>query len=198
MFGLKPEFLQKIQVIRKKFEIDPSEFDESNEELDKKFMSFQENMELYSDVEKIRKELKLSEEWQDFLVDYVITDYIIPTYDFDGLKLEIEENKNEEKEYKLILTKNTTLEEIIFAWPQIEKELGKNNTRNKPWKKFWRDYDIYTMTEEGKTVNQICSLINEKYGDDLEYGTIIKTDSSFRKKMEISNIPRKYKLKIPK
>lgn len=194
MFGLKPEFQEEIKRIRKIFNIETEEFDKPSEESDKKFISLQENTKLNNEVEKLIKKFDLSKNWRDYLMDYIITDYIIPVYDIDGLKLEVEIVDKNEKEYKLVLTKNTTLEEIIMAWPLIRKNMEKNNTRDKPWKKFWRDHDVYKMVEEGKTISEIGTLIHKKYGDELEHWNIRKIDSSFRKKVGIFEIPRKNKL----
>ncbi len=188
---LNPDFEKEVKNIRNAFDIDLSETTEDEKETEKRIVSFMEDVELNNKVNELRKKFKLQKQWHDMLMDYVVCDETLPSYYIGGLKLEIDEKK----ECKLILTKETTLKEIIMAWPQIEKELGKNNKRNKPWKKFWRDYDIYKMAEEGKSINEISKLINQRYGDNLDYGNIKKIESSFRKKVGISKIPRKNKLK---
>lgn len=189
---LNPEFKEEVENIRDTFDITLDETMEDTKEAERKVISFIEDDKLNKRVEELRKKFKLQKQWRNMLMDYVIFNETLPNYYIGGLKLEIDD----EDEYKLILTKDTTLKEIILAWPAIEKELGKSKTRDKPWRKFWRDYDIYKMAEDGKTVNEICSLICKKYGEDLQYGNIIKIESSFRKKIGASKIARKNKLKI--
>jgi len=196
MFVLNPKFKDEIRDIRNDFDIDSDEFDNWNEETIKKFELLQENNSLDIRVEKFRKKAKLSKRWQDFLIHYVITGDVLPSYDIYGLRLEIQETDEEEKEYLLHLTEETTLKDIIMAWPLIQKNLKKNNKRKKPWKNFWRDYDIYKWADEGKTVNEIDGLVIKKYGKSLDYGNIVKIESSFRKKVGISKLPKKHKLKM--
>ncbi len=189
---LNDEFEKEVENIRNAFDIDLSEINENTNKSAMKMISFMENSELGEKVNLLRKKLKLEKDWFDPLMKYVVTDDTLLSHCIEGLKIEI----NEKRECKLILTKETTLKEIIKAWPVIERELQKNNTRNKPWKKFWRDHDIYKMAINGKSVAEIWILIKKKYGEDLDYGNIIKIESTFRKKVGNPKTPRKNKLRI--
>lgn len=194
MLFLNPEFREKVEGIREKFKTENYEFDGYNGKNGREIASLMENVRLINEVENLRKYFKLSKRYDDFLVEYVVTDDSLPSYDIEGLRLEEVDYGNGDVEHKLLLTRETKLKDIIKAWPLIEKELGGKGKKNKSWKRFWRDYDIYELAKEGKTIDEICNIIEDKYGDSLDYGNIKKIESDFRKKIGIAKKYRKYKL----
>lgn len=188
MLYLNSQFRQEVREIRDRFEIQ-DEYDIN--EIERLFG----DEILLAEARKLRKSLKLTSRWDDYILEYIITNETIPSYDIDGLRLEIKTDSVNEKEYLLHLTENSTLKDIILTWPMIEKLVGVKKSREKPWKKFWRDYTIYELNNEGKTLSEIYKIINDKYGEDLDYGNIKKIASSFKKRLNISN---KQKLKTHK
>lgn len=193
---IRPDFDEAVSIIRKKWDID------IHEPLSEKdYISLMENVQLALDVKELMKKFKLPERLLDLLHGYIVVNDFVPSGNTDpeGLSLEIHfDNEAEfstgEPRYFLRLSKNTTLLDIKRAWPKIQKELRSDKkTKNRPWGKFWRDYEIYKLSTNGKTIEEIACFIKEKFKEDLDFGNIKKIESTFRKKI---GMPKKNKLKM--
>ncbi len=185
---LNSDFEKDVARIRKMFDINPLVFESFNEE--RLWIRLMENNDLRKEVRKILKKHKCSEQWEDQITQYVIDEDFIPPNDTDpdGLRLEMDSNLKDvnHPEYALIINNGTTIRDIKKAWPLVQRMLVRDRKRNKrPWKNFWRDYQIYQLSQK-YSYKEVASLIARKYGV-LDIGLLKKIVSEFRSKIGIKN-----------
>jgi hypothetical protein len=198
---IRPDFEEKIQAIREKHDIPVDDLEIPTPENESAYLHFSESSSIRNEALALIKQFKISENWLDLLITHIVCNQFVPSGDMDpdGLILEVdlETNSSTPKKYLLHLNSETTLDEIKKAWPTIKKQVRAGRyRRKKPWKNFWRDYEIYSLASRGKTITEIDMAIQLKFkGQNLDYGNIKHIESDFRKKLGIPKKYRKNKLK---
>ena len=196
---IRPDFQKIVNQIRKRWNIGHWELQEFTEENKDRLVDLFENNRLQSDVENLINKFNVSKRWLDILTTYIVYDDFVPPGDLDpdGLELHIDigKNLNDASEYYLRLDRTTTIRDIKSVWPRIQKELrGRKITKKRPWLNFFRDYEVYKLASDGYTIEEIDAVIQKKFNQNLDFGHIKKIESTFRRKVGISNKYRKNKL----
>ena len=192
IFVNRPEIKKEIQEIRKKYNIIPSEDLPADE-----YLKFAESEAINSDVKALIKKLKLHEEWGEFTINFIITNDLFYNRDPDSMWLEQELKDGADNEFFLRLTPTTSLNDVKKAWPIISKIVkGDKKSKRKPLKKYWRDYTVYRLFNEGKKIADVLHAIKQEFNEDLDYSNIKRIDSEFRKRIGEEGPPKKDRLKI--
>lgn len=91
------------------------------------------------------------------------------------------------KQISLEIDRDTTLEDIKEVW-KWAKKMYKDRQSNKfqPIKKFERDKKIYNLQKDGKTPDEIGNIIEDKFGDYLDYNDINIIVNRFKKRLNIN------------
>lgn len=200
-------FQSEVEKIRSKWEIDCWI---TEEELCERYETndwgsyieyFINNDKFRADVDQLIKTCKLHVGWHDFLGTYIVfndeqVDRNMRDPEGPVLQKSIDEDDIDpvtgERLLILHLRPSTTLQDIAHAWPSIRfKETRKR--RNKIWKTFFRDKEIYDLAKAGKTMAEIDRAIREKFGKSMDYGAIKTALSQYQTKM---GIPKNKRAKL--
>jgi len=141
---------------------------------------------------------------RNFIIGYIFfnkKEYSEPLCELHMKKNE----KTRELELLLRIMPYTKKEDITISWPLIkeaQQDLAQYKERNKPFKNFERDVEIYHLYKKlrknkkykkGKGENiyynnradqEVCSFVYDKYGDDLSWEAIRKIVSNIDKLMK--------------
>jgi hypothetical protein len=196
---MRLDFNNAVEVLRKKWSIDPDALSESSKEAENEWLRFLEDANLHMDVKKMLKALKISASWTDVVHQYVVDGNLHPyndtshfiTQNKNGLVLET--NLDDDNEILLRVGPETTFSDFKIAWEEIKKRRRNTPPRKRDREKFIRDYEIFSMAREGMTLNKIWAAIHTKYGEDLEYHTIKKVVSVFYTRLKI---PKKDRVEL--
>ena len=185
---------EKIIDIRERYGIDSYSLEESSikgaEELNDEDQIYEYlllDQEFQSEVNNILKLTNLSDRWFDAVFGLIVLGQNIifdAKFKPDGVNIvSINGNRNN---ILLELGKDTTLDDIIMKWPNIQKAISRlpgKKSRRKPSKNFFRDYLIYRMSARGKKTNEIYSEMKKDYGD-LDFGNIETIIKRFKKRLK--------------
>jgi len=198
----RTDFEKEVESIRHKWKIDVSieihlwetnmESIRQNELLD--------NKKFIADLRKLQKKFKLGQQWSCFIEEYIFLDFFVyqKTSNFF-----IEKRTGKEADsitrapaYYIRIFPETTQEDITKSWGEINRFIHGSkikNQRQKLSKKFERDQEIYKLAKLKFSVLDIQKYIEKKYHNRLEFNTIIRAESLYRKRM---GIKEKNKLSI--
>lgn len=188
---IKNKIYQKVVLNRKlNFAVDKVRekflMPDSEEMTDKEFVQLLENNDLQKESKKIVRDFHLPISWADIIHKYIIDCEFITEIAPDGIKFISEDGNNQPgNKFYLEISPNTSIKDIKDIWFLVQKEFkkyGYEKTRKKKSKKFNRNLEIYDLKKSGKTIQEIDSITNKKYGQDLDYGNI-KTIISNQKKI---------------
>lgn len=199
---MRPDFVDAIEKLRIENNIDKNFLLSGTNESEEELMDFLENGDssIVKDVKDLLINLKISLSWQNIVYSYVFTGNCFPYNDespevinnADGLILKVDTDNYD----KLILEigKDTTMEEFKNSWDVIKKYRKMKPKRKKEKVNFLRDYKIFSLANDGKTIKEICNIIQKEFEiDNLDYGNIKKIVSSFYKRLKI---PKKDRVKL--
>jgi len=102
------------------------------------------------------------------------------------------------------LGRNSTLRDVKAVWHYVEelrRTFKLELPKFKEWKNFDRDFKIYQLAEQGKSIGEIWLAFKQQEGVDLDFGQIKKIVSEFPKKAGLKRKPIKLvtsKFKRPK
>lgn len=124
------------------------------------------NENFYFDVLLFMKKYKLEKNWEDWVYSYLIYD---DETAFNPEGAIILETKN--KEFSIRVYNSTNLNEVRKAFKVIKELQGQDKKRLRLSKNLNRDKEILKLSEEGKTIKEISSIMIKK-GKEVDYGQV--------------------------
>jgi hypothetical protein len=208
---VNPDFQQEVEQIREQLKIEETvdeieqseELDEKEERVAERLLEFIDSAAVQKAANNLAKKFKVPKRWVGSIAYEIVGGGFYESFAPDAIYLVVRTDKDStEPEFYIKINENTTLAEIKKRWPAITEKVKmhapKRTKSQKPWNKRWRDYAVYQYAREGKTIDEILHLVEEKFGEDLDYGNIKKIESAFRNKVGIGKQFRQYKLKTSK
>lgn len=197
---MQPDFCDAVEKIRKKWSIDPRRLSEGSDAAQRELLSLMENEHLPDEIEAMLHKLGVAKGWTEIIQQYVLDGNIYPHYSKDpfitcnpdGLLLERSDDNPEEVVLRVGL--DTTREDLMLAWREIERNRKKYVPRKRSRKNFFRDYRIYKLACEGKTIIEIHRVFLGE-GIDIDLGNIKKILSAFCSRLKIPKKDRPQLLK---
>ena len=193
----QPDFIKDVEEIRDRFNkkqgFDDSDYKKpilSVEDLDSEYLYYLYE-ELEEEADSLIKKYKLSGDWSRAILDYIILGAdLIGGDDFKigGVKIKQRDPDKEYDNVELVLYKNTTLKDIKYSWPEIQKGLDNlpgKTVRKRVQEEFLRDRHIYLLAKEGKTINEIYRSIKREFNEDVDFWVISNSLSKFCKNIGI-------------
>ncbi len=88
---------------------------------------------------------------------------------------------------KLVISPDTTLEDVKQVWSFVKEEQKKLLTwkreKAQPWKNFERDKRAFELQRDNKTLRQIAKIINQEYDTDFGYSDISSIIQRYKKRV---------------
>lgn len=194
---LRPDFERAINELRRKHQINLEDTEEA--ESKRMYLLEMEDSEIASDVEKILSQLGINQSWKDIVYQYLIDDsgysynnkdpYI--TINSNGLRISV--NTENTDDIILYVGPETTYRDYRNAWNEIKKNRKNIPVRKKERNNFLRDYYIYTLVKENKSITEICNIVEKDFKIDISYGNIKKIFTTFCNHLKI---PKKDRPKL--
>ncbi len=152
---------------------------------------YQDNKEYYQDLAAILKKFKLDIfYWIVFAWKYAKynTQEPIEMYSetIPYIRLGRSEFDNKMPKIVIELGSNSTLRDVKNAWCRVQelREMLKLKPHKfQEWENFDRDLKIYRLYENGKSIAEISTILQEEDGVDLDYGNIKKIVTTFRQRV---------------
>lgn len=140
------------------------------------------------DIQYMLIRFNLPDSWYNFLKRYILYNDIFPESYDPNIALEIGKDLRGMKKVSLLLNDKTSREDFLKVWPEIRKEFrGKQKAKRRRMpSEFDRDYEIFKLYEQGKSIEEICNLMEQKYGKNLEHHIVKNAVSKIRKMLRKS------------
>jgi len=138
---------------------------------------------LYSNSDGLVSKHHLPAHRREWLRNFVLTGSPSMTEGYTGIRFTKEPGYDGRNEIHIIITDNTTLEDIKNIWPEITKLQGKGSRKRQPYKNRKRNQKAYQLFKEGESLKEIANKLSEEFE-----GTYTDND--------ISHIIRRYKQKL--
>lgn len=195
---MRQDFKDAVKKLRHKWNIDTDFLSGDSEEASTEWLRFLENNELREDVKDLLAFLSLSLSWLGVAHMYIVDDNFYSYNDTshwitsNPLGLVLEQDLENPDNIILRVGAETAWPDFKIAWEEIKKIRGIVTPRKRERKLFLRDYEIFSLAKNGKTIPEICTTIEDKYGKskDLDYGNIKKIVSDFYTRLKISKEER--------
>lgn len=195
------DFIQAISQLQKKWEINPKIFAGRDQKGEEGMIKLLENDELRKDVKSILESLEISTTWEDLVLKHVVGYQLFPQTD---KVQEITKNPRgltlvrdpEDSDYLYLrVGPETTHYDFKKSWEEIKKMKGNQALRKRGRKHPIRDFEIFALSRENKTIKEIYTIIKNRFGksSDLDFGHIKKIVSYFN---TLLKIPKKERVKL--
>lgn len=206
---LKLEFKKDVEDIRKKYFINPKKSHHENFSEDKRKVWASNSFN--KDIDNIVVKYKLSSPLKHMATVYILNNQIHIPFNIENVPISFlnkcpkemknkilnnylnfkivtkNYNDNSNKELYIKIFPETTIGDVSLAWnliKQFQKQLpGYNVGRNKKMGNFYRDKEIYELSEKGIKHRTIAHIINNKYNTSFIYCDIAKIIERFRRKI---------------
>lgn len=142
--------------------------------------------ELSNDLWDIIKKYRLSPRWHNGIRRYLLFN--------DPKNMQIPAGvtakwdwENGIRRVSIELDEDTTLRDIKDAWSWIRKMYrGKPADKYQPIPNFDRDKRAFELEQEGMTLNKIADIIQEEFGDALDYNELNIAIKRYKKRLNIN------------
>lgn len=189
-----PEFQEAVLAMREKWAVELREAEESEKDWD----FFINEKEYREALNAILKRFSLHEEWEELVDGYILwgDDFVMRDPNapqvIKKISDDVTDSSDEPIEFLIKVSPFTTKDEVLRAWRDAKKQMQETVPKVKKfklWLKFKRDTMIYKLAIDGKSIEEICNTIRQKYGEDLDYGHIKKIVSNYHRRMKIKGKP---------
>jgi len=164
-------FLRDVRILRKEWEINVKTDQDKN--MDRLLW----NKEFDKSITRLIKRNKLEKNIRDWLYRYIIYN---DTESFNPEESIILQDKND---FFIKINPETNLKDVARAFEIIKELQGVKNKRTRIKKNLTRDKEIFKLSNEGKSTEEIWSSMKKK-GHDLDFGNIKNIISRINKKIK--------------
>ena len=196
---MRHDFIEAIEKSRKKLGININHL-YTGDIKDIRWLDLMNDKKLNKTVSSLVSKLEISSGWEDVIARYLVDGTYYSPGDKNptiinnpnGLILNIDTDDTEK--FVLEVGPDTLFEDIENGWDEILRYRKKSVGRKKERPDFLRDVSIFFLAQQGKTISEICAIIESSYKTkELSYGNIKKIVSSF---YEQCKIPKEKRLKL--
>lgn len=191
----------EIKRLRDEYSIDQKSICGSDDQSRAKWMTIFCNSDLEGDLKIVLQNLAIPEDYFWHIHRFVIDDHIGSTETLDddeqGVVVEYDENDVNNVVFKVGPT--ATRKEVVEAWEKVLELREREAPRRKNKSTLVRDQEIFIWVRHGATLNQVFKMVQQRFGEEIDFGSIKNIASEYYKKYKIplKDRPKLVTEKIP-